>query len=95
MPFGRFSLIPSFAPYSGPYTVGTQEIEVPVNELSQDTGSSPEPSISTINFRVFYPCQEERRKHAPAYWLPSPQTEYFKGYAEFLNAKPWLATLLT
>ena len=87
------SPVPSFAAYTGPYTVGTREIEVPAPELSLPP--PPDSFISTINCRIFYPCEGEKNKSKkPVYWLPEPQDEYFRAYARFLHASPWLASLL-
>ena len=87
----RFSPIPSFPAYTGPYHVGTQEIEIPVADLPTNS-PTPDPDITTIICRIFYPCQSTKPK--AAYWLPSPQGEYFRAYARFLSAGPRLASLL-
>lgn len=84
--------IPSFADYTGPYTVGTREIEVPTSELPTP---APDPSISTVSYRIFYPCSSDSRKNGKyVHWLPEPQTQYFTAYARFMQASPWLAELL-
>ena len=88
------SPVPSFNAYTGPYAVGTQEIEVPTSELSS-LPPTPESSISTINCRVFYPCEAGTTTSKKlVYWLPEPQGEYFRAYAQFMQASPWLAGLL-
>ena len=90
--FSRLSPIPSFPPYSGPYSVGTQDVEIPVSELSSPV-SAPDPQVSTISFRLFYPCESEKRAKS-VYWLPEPQGEYLRAYYRFMQASPWLASLL-
>ncbi|KAL9103613.1 MAG: hypothetical protein Q9163_001377 [Psora crenata] len=91
----RLRPIPSFPPYTGPYNVGTQDIEIPISNLSSLT-PAPDPKVSSINFRLFYPCEQEQAKRArPVYWLPEPQGEYGRAYARFLQAGPWLASLLS
>ncbi|KAL9634771.1 MAG: hypothetical protein Q9164_003888 [Protoblastenia rupestris] len=95
MAFSSLSPIPSFPPYTGPYTVGTQDVEIPISELPSFV-PAPDPSISTINFRLFYPCEKQQLKRAKSvYWLPEPQNEYWRAYARFLQAGPWLATILS
>ncbi|KAL6713809.1 hypothetical protein ACLMJK_008301 [Lecanora helva] len=91
--FSHLSPIPSFPAYTGPYKVGTQDFEIPVAELPSPT-SAPDPSISTVSFRIFYPCEPEKHKK-PVYWLPAPQSQYFRAYARFLNASHKLATFLS
>ena len=91
----RLGLVPSFSPYTGPYQVGTQELEIPASELSEDGKAGPDPEVATIDFRIFYPCEKQNKKCPPVYWLPSPQTEYFRAYMQFLQASTFLNALLT
>lgn len=90
------SPIPSLRAYTGPYTVGTEDFEVPVSELSPSIPQlPPDSNLSTISFRIFYPCVEGRQTQKKAvYWLPEPQDEYFQAYARFMQASPWLARFL-
>lgn len=90
--FSRLNPVPSFPAYTGPYNVGTQEVEIPVSEL-QTACPPPDASITTLSFRIFYPCQPTKPR--PVYWLPNPQGEYFRAYARFLSAGPRLASLLS
>lgn len=87
----RLSPIPAFPAYTGPYHVGTQEVEIPISDLPTSS-PPPDANITTVSFRIFYPCQPSKPK--PAYWLPSPQGEYFRAYARFLSAGPRLASFL-
>ena len=90
----RLNPVPALPAYTGPYGVGTQDVEIPISQLSTSVPAL-DPSISTVNFRLFYPCQREQRRRArPVYWLPEPQGEYWRAYARFLQASPWLASLL-
>ncbi len=108
--------IPGFPGFTGPYDVGTVDLEIPISELSSPSEAqaptpeiapplanaseeqrdtlSPPPNfdITTISFRIFYPCEPTKSSKSP-YWLPTPQTEYLKAYARFLGASPRLATL--
>ena len=89
----RLSPVPSFPAYTGPYSVGTQDVEIPTSEL-HSPALAPHSQISTISFRLFYPCEPEQRKSNPVFWLPEPQGEYLRAYYRFLSAAPWLASLL-
>ncbi len=89
----HLSPVPTFPAYTGPYKVGTQDVEIPIPELSSPS-LAPDPSISTVSFRISYPCEPGR--HAkPVYWLPSPQTQVFRAYARFMSASPRLAAFLS
>ncbi|KAG8533888.1 uncharacterized protein KY384_001629 [Bacidia gigantensis] len=92
--FSRLNPVPSFPAYSGPYKVGTFDYEVPVHELSKSI-SPPDPAITTIRFRLFYPCERETGKIKPLHWLPEPQGEHLRAFYRFCQATPWLATLLS
>lgn len=87
----RLNPVPSFPAYTGPYNVGTQEIEIPISDLST-VSPPPDANITTVSFRIFYPC--EPTKSNSVYWLPSPQAEYFRAYFRFLSAGPRLAYFL-
>ncbi|PGH23801.1 hypothetical protein AJ80_02049 [Polytolypa hystricis UAMH7299] len=89
-------LIPSFPSYRGPYDVGTTEYEIPVDALS-----SPAPApqsdipLATVQFRVFYPAEDEGDKSKPVYWVPGPQRETASSFAEFLGLPKALSRILT
>ncbi|KAF2707270.1 hypothetical protein K504DRAFT_535793 [Pleomassaria siparia CBS 279.74] len=86
----RFNPTPSFPTYTGPYAVGSLDVEIPTSELeSPDPNPSPCANVPTVAFRVFYPCQEagkEKEKGKGVRWIPSPQREYIGAYARFLGA---------
>lgn len=87
--------IPSFPAHTGPYKVGTQDIEIPISELSSPA-PSPEPTIPTVSFRIFYPCDtNSAHSQKSIHWLPNPQGGYFHGYAKFLGSSPRLASFLS
>ena len=87
-----FNPIPALPKYTGPYHVGSYDVEVPAAELSSQ--SCPDPEVTTINFRLFYPSEPALAKAKPVYWLPHPQGEYLRAYFRFLSAAPWLASFL-
>ena len=90
----RLSPIPSFAAYTGPYSVGSQDVEIPISHLPTGT-PPPDASITTLSFRIFYPCQPNLPNPKPVYWLPSPQDGFLRAYARFLSAGPRLASFLS
>lgn len=85
--------MPGFPEYTGPYKVGTIDVELPVSELESP---SPEPDtddLTTVQYRIFYPC-EESAKDKPIYWLPRPQREYVSAYIRFTGANSILAQVI-
>ena len=84
---------PSFPTYSGPYPVGTLDVEVPTSEVLSPS-PAPDPSITTVSFRVFYPCNPPKEGPKSVYWLPDPQRQYIKAYAQFLGASSNLSGFL-
>ncbi|KAF2737161.1 hypothetical protein EJ04DRAFT_574799 [Polyplosphaeria fusca] len=81
---GRLNPTPSFPSYTGPYRVGSTDVEIPVSGLKSPS-PSPRENISTIAFRVFYPCAPASQE-PNVRWIPSPQREYLGAYARFLGA---------
>ncbi|KAF2656139.1 hypothetical protein K491DRAFT_692340 [Lophiostoma macrostomum CBS 122681] len=88
---GQLNPTPAFPQYSGPYKVGSVDVEIPVSELQSP---SPTPSVAadlpTVAFRIFYPCQPDSHQKG-ARWIPSPQREYISAYARFLGANNYLS----
>lgn len=89
------SPIPSFPEYTGPFKVGTVDVEIPVSEL---VSPSPAPDgatdIPTVLFRIFYPAVPESRGKRVS-WLPAPQRLHIAAYAQFLGAGSTLASILS
>ncbi|KAF2112153.1 platelet-activating factor acetylhydrolase [Lophiotrema nucula] len=75
---------PSFPAYTGPYKVGSTDVEIPVTDL-ESPSPAPSKDIPTVAFRVFYPCNADSQQRAVR-WIPSPQREYLGAYARFLGA---------
>ncbi|MCJ1267123.1 hypothetical protein MMC22_007008 [Lobaria immixta] len=93
--FSHFNPTPSFPTYTGPYPVGTLDVEVPTAQLpSLSSSAPPDPTISTVSFRIFYPCERPAKTPKPVYWLSEPQPEQFKAYTRFLGASPRLAAFI-
>lgn len=81
----RLSPVPGFPDYTGPYQVGTVDLEIPVSDLPSPS-AQPDPSIDTLQCRIFYPCERSTKKQKPVRWIPTPQREYLGAYAKFLGA---------
>ncbi|KAI0201054.1 phospholipase A2 [Astrocystis sublimbata] len=87
----KLNPVPRFPDFTGPYKVGTVDVEIPVCELE-----SPAPApdnaadIETVQFRIFYPCASNAQgKRIP--WLPAPQRDYLSAYIKFLGVGSVLA----
>ncbi|KAF2470942.1 uncharacterized protein BDR25DRAFT_303529 [Lindgomyces ingoldianus] len=80
----RLNPTPGFPSYSGPYHVGSTDVEIPVTDLESPAQPSPI-NIPTVSFRIFYPCQSEAQQR-DVRWIPNPQREYIGAYARFLGA---------
>lgn len=91
----RFSPIPAFPEYTGPYKVGTVDVEVPVSDL---TAPSPAPEnaadIHTVQFRIFYPAVAESNENRIP-WLPNPQRSHISAYTQFIGIRHAFAELLS
>ncbi|RFU25877.1 hypothetical protein B7463_g10461, partial [Scytalidium lignicola] len=91
--FSKLNPLPGFPEYSGPHKVGTIDVEIAVSEL-ESPSPAPDDSIPTVQYRIFYPCEESAKKK-PIYWLPRPQREYVSAYMRFAGANSILAQLIS
>jgi hypothetical protein len=91
--FSRLSPVPSFPSYTGPYKVGSVDVELPVWEL-ESPSPAPGDNISTVQYRIFYPC-ETGTKGKPESWLPQPQRGYMSAYTRFLGTGSMLAEFIS
>ncbi|CAM1508041.1 Fc.00g048890.m01.CDS01 [Cosmosporella sp. VM-42] len=91
----RLSPVPAFPEYTGPYKVGTVDVEIPVSELKSP---SPVPegadNIHTVQFRIFYPAVPESNEKRIS-WLPNPQRQNLVAYTKFLGIGNMLAEFLS
>ncbi|KAH7318280.1 platelet-activating factor acetylhydrolase, isoform II-domain-containing protein [Stachybotrys elegans] len=91
----RLNPVPSFPDYTGPYKVGTVDVEIPVADLDSP---SPAPAhaegIHTVQFRVFYPTVSWSNQK-PITWLPTPQRHHVSAYTKFIGLGPRLASVLS
>lgn len=82
----RINPIPSFPAYTGPYKVGTVDVEIPTSQLSSPNESdSPRSDLPTVAFRIFYPAKPESKQRGIR-WIHEPQREVVSAYARFLGA---------
>lgn len=92
---GRLNPVPAFPEYTGPYKVGTIDVEIPVAALDSP---SPAPShadgIHTVQFRIFYPTAADAVGRC-INWLPAPQRNHVSAYTQFLGAGPILAEVVS
>ncbi|KAI9665373.1 MAG: hypothetical protein M1831_001811 [Alyxoria varia] len=93
--FSRFDPTPKFPPYTGPHPVGTQDIEIPLSNLPPTSYKPPatNPPITSISFRLFYPCKKLDTDVNPVSWIRYPQHTVISAYAKFLGAKSTLADI--
>lgn len=91
----RMSPIPAFPSYTGPYKVGTMDVEIPVTDLESPSAPPADAAdIPTVQFRVFYPAVDESdQTNIP--WLPTPQRHYVSAYTKFVGVGNMLAELLS
>ncbi|KAK5100307.1 hypothetical protein LTS08_005055 [Lithohypha guttulata] len=87
--------LPHLPAYAGPCKVGTAEVEIPVSEIDSTT-SSPNPQITTIKFRLYYPTTHDASSKQSVHWLPEPQKEWNDAYASFMGGSSgWTSLLAT
>ncbi|POR33772.1 Platelet-activating factor acetylhydrolase [Tolypocladium paradoxum] len=91
----RMSPVPAFPEYTGPYKVGTVDVEIPVTDLDAPS-AAPEGAddIPTVQFRVFYPAVPESDEKRIT-WLPNPQRHHVSAYTRFVGIGSTLAEFLS
>ncbi|KAM0328690.1 hypothetical protein ACHAQA_005103 [Verticillium albo-atrum] len=87
--------VPAFPDYTGPYKVGTVDVEIPVTEL-ESPSPAPENAadIYTVSCRIFYPATPDS-DGKPISWLPAPQRHHVSAYTQFVGIKPMLADFVS
>ncbi|KAI1323397.1 hypothetical protein F5Y16DRAFT_383883 [Xylariaceae sp. FL0255] len=80
--------------YSGPYSVGTMEVEVPARDPRTFSHIKRNHvhilRMDTVLFSIYYPCDLSsyslsRKRPSRATWLPRPRVPTCRGYAKFLS----------
>ncbi|KAI1771883.1 phospholipase A2 [Hypoxylon cercidicola] len=91
----RLNPVPSFEEFTGPYKVGTVDVEIPVSDLESP---APAPAnaadIETVQFRIFYPAHPDAEGKRIT-WLPAPQREHLSAYIQFLGFGQLLAQAIS
>lgn len=100
LPFPNASLPPA----SGPYSVGSMEIEVPVEDPRPISHLKRKGKhllqLETVLFTLYYPAAigsgsgpapGGEKKWSRETWLPRPRVETAKGYARFSSVSEWLS----
>ncbi|KAK5144409.1 hypothetical protein LTR04_001571 [Oleoguttula sp. CCFEE 6159] len=80
----RLNPTPSFPNYTGPYQVGTVDVEIAASDLNSPA-PAPDPEIATVGFRIFYPCERPTGHERAVRWIPHPQRDIVSAYARFLG----------
>ncbi|KAK3325555.1 platelet-activating factor acetylhydrolase, isoform II-domain-containing protein [Apodospora peruviana] len=87
--------IPAFPEYTGPYKVGSIDVEIPISEL---TAPSPAPGgaqdLVTAQCRIFYPATPDSDGKRIT-WLPAPQRLHLSFYTQFLGLGSLAASVLS
>ncbi|TGJ85776.1 hypothetical protein E0Z10_g2971 [Xylaria hypoxylon] len=87
----KLNPVPRFPEFTGPYKVGTVDIEIPICELESPVQAPDNAAeIETIQFRVFYPCDSGATGKRIT-WLPAPQRDYLSAYIKFLGVGAFFA----
>ncbi len=89
----RLNPVPTFPAYTGIHKVGTIDVELPVSEIDAPS-AAPEEHISTVQYRIFYPCDSDSTGKA-VNWLPNPQRDHVAAYTRFLGAGSILAEFIS
>ncbi|KAI4953396.1 hypothetical protein J4E91_002243 [Alternaria rosae] len=90
----RLNPTPGFPPHTGPYKVGSVDVEIPTSDLDSPSADAPPADLPTVAFRIFYPCKQDSNEKAVR-WIPSPQREYISAYARFLGANSAFASVFS
>lgn len=81
----KINPVPALPEYTGPYKVGTIDVEIPVSDLNAPSEAPANAAdIHTILYRVFYPAQPDS-KGKRITWLPAPQRSHVSAYTKFLG----------
>lgn len=82
--------------HTGPYEVGTVDIEAPLEEprLLSNTqyadGSGPAFELETVLFSIYYPAVSRAKSSSKHYWISKPVSLRAEGYARFLRVNNFI-----
>ncbi|PHH88417.1 hypothetical protein CDD83_7545 [Cordyceps sp. RAO-2017] len=90
------SPVPAFPEYTGPFKVGSVDVEIPVAQLDAPSPAPPSAAadVSTVLFRIFYPAVPESAEKRIS-WLPDPQRSHVSALLKFLGIGPAVAETLS
>ncbi|KAJ8612294.1 hypothetical protein MRB53_037504 [Persea americana] len=92
----RLNPTPSFPDYTGPYKVGSVDIEIPATDLHEaGEDLSSQPDVQTVAFRAFYPCTPPTAPSRPVRWVHGPQHSTISAYIRFIGAGTTLANFIS
>lgn len=87
--------IPALPEYTGPYKVGTVDVEISVADLKAPSSAPPSAAdIHTVLFRIYYPARPESRGKRIT-WLPAPQRSHVSAYTKFLGFGPLSSEIIS
>ncbi|KAK7706318.1 hypothetical protein SLS64_007658 [Diaporthe eres] len=87
--------VPTLPEYTGPYKVGTADVEIPIADLHPPSSApSNAADILTVQFRIFYPAKPDS-KGKRITWLPAPQRSHVTAYTKFLGFGAFTSELLS
>ena len=74
--------------HTGPYTVGTIDIEIPceqreISDLNRKDTREPAFKLDTVLFSIYYPAENAWKTKPKHYWVPKPVSLTAEGYASF------------
>lgn len=91
----KINPVPTLPEYTGPYKVGTADVEIPIADLHAPSAAPPNAAdILTVQFRIFYPAQPDS-KGKRITWLPAPQRSHVTAYTKFLGFGAFTSELLS
>ncbi|KAK3494072.1 platelet-activating factor acetylhydrolase, isoform II-domain-containing protein [Neurospora crassa] len=89
------SIVPAFPEYTGPYKVGTVDVEIPISKIGSVSANPNEADhIHTIQFRIYYPATPDTNNESIT-WLPPPQRLAVWAYSQFLGLSSRVASVLS
>ena len=74
--------------YTGPYAVGTIDIEAPceqrgISPFKLKGSGDPSLPLDTVLFSLYYPATDLRKSKPRHYWVPKPVSVTAEGYLRF------------
>ncbi|KAI0878754.1 platelet-activating factor acetylhydrolase, isoform II-domain-containing protein [Hypoxylon argillaceum] len=86
--------------YSGPYPVGSADIESPVSPpILVDTAQFKDShknafELQTVLFTLYYPAAYGKSQNKHHHWMPKPISVTARGYAKFAHISNWITNAI-